>query len=188
MKKVFIVILILIAIFACYILNQNTDDEYENIYYAEENLITEEKETVEKLKIHVIGEVVNSGMYEVEEGARIDDIIKIAGGTTENVDLNKVNLAYEVSDGEKIYIPSIFDEEMEYNVSNGNTNSSGKININKANAEELEKITGIGEALAKRIIDYREENGKFSSIEDLKNVSGIGDKKFESIREQVVVK
>lgn len=186
MKKILIIIVILIAFFAYYVLNQKTNDEYENIYYTEENLVTQE--IVEKLKIHVIGEVVNVGIYEVEEGARIDDVIKIAGGATENADLNKVNLAYEVSDGEKIYIPSIFDEEMEYTVSSENTNLNNKININKASVEELEKITGIGEALANRIVAYREENGKFSSIEDLKNVSGIGDKKFESIKEQIVVK
>lgn len=164
---------------------------------AENNLI--------KIKVHIIGEVNSPGLYELEEGARIYDLILIAGNTTQNADLNKVNLAYQLSDGEKIYIPSIFDDNSTYIyndagvnvISSSNikttTNSSnsagkiGKININKASLEELETISGIGSSLAQKIIEYRNSNGKFSSLEDLKNVSGIGEKKYNSIKEKITL-
>lgn len=116
----------------------------------------------------------------------MDDAIKIAGGATADIDFEKLNLAYELSDGEKVYIPSIFDEEMEYNI--GSNVKNTKVNINKATASELETINGIGPSLAEKIIAYRNENGRFASVEDLKNISGIGEKKFESIKDAVVVK
>ncbi len=110
-------------------------------------------------------------------------------------DLSKVNLAYELNDGEKIYIPNVNDEIEEYiSIGNGegileNSERTNKaININNATIEELSELPGVGESLAKRIFDYREENGKFKSIDDLKNVSGIGDKKFENLKEYIVVK
>ena len=190
MKKTYIIacigILILGAVYFVKIYKQNK--EYEDIYLEENYIINEVVEDVDTIKVHIAGEVLNEGIYEIEEGSRVDDIIKTAGGTTENANLASVNLAYELSDGEKIYIPSIFDDENEYNLSSGNTNVSGKININKANSEELQKINGIGEALANRIISYRNENGRFSSVEDIKNVSGIGDKKYESIKEYIAIK
>lgn len=110
----------------------------------------------------------------------------MAGGATANADFEKINLAYELSDGEKIYIYSIFDEETEYTMSSDIKNS--KVNINKATASELETINGIGSSLAEKIIAYRKENGRFATVEDLKNVSGIGEKKYESIKDSVVVK
>ena len=122
----------------------------------------------------------------MEIGSRVDDAIKAAGGATANVDFEKLNLAYELSDGEKVYIPSIFDEETEYTI--GSDVKNTKVNINKATASELETINGVGPALAEKIVAYRNENGRFSSVEDLKNVSGIGEKKFESIKDEVVVK
>lgn len=110
----------------------------------------------------------------------------MAGGATANADFEKINLAYELSDGEKIYIYSIFDEEIEYTMSSDIKNT--KVNINKATASELETINGVGPALAEKIIAYRTANGRFATVEDLKNVSGIGEKKFETIRDAVVVK
>lgn len=110
----------------------------------------------------------------------------MAGGATANADFEKINLAYELSDGEKIYIYSIFDEETEYTMSSDIKNT--KVNINKATASELETINGVGPALAEKIIAYRTANGRFATVEDLKNVSGIGEKKFETIRDAVVVK
>lgn len=190
MKKTYIIVCIGVLIIGTiyFFQNNNQNNEYENIY-IEENSTTEEiKEEVDTIKVHIAGEVFNEGIYEVEVGARIDDIIKMAGGAKETANFNTINLAYELSDGEKIYIPSIFDDESEYNLSSGNVNSLSKININKANAEELQKISGIGESLANKIIQYRNENGKFSDAEELKNVSGIGDKKYESIKEYIVVK
>jgi competence protein ComEA len=189
MKKTYITIIVILIIFGgtYYLMNNNQKSEYDNIYLTENTAETTIQE-LSTIKIHITGEVLNPDMYEIEEGSRIDDAIKIAGGPTENADFNKINLAYELSDGEKIYIPSIFDEEDEYTVSSNEEKNSGKININKANSEELQTITGIGPSLASKIIEYRETNGKFNSIEELKNVSGIGDKKYETIKEYVTLK
>ena len=190
MKKTYIIACIGILILGVIYFWQNNkqNNEYEPIYIEENNVTKEVIEEVDTIKVHIAGEVLNEGIYEIEVGSRMDDVIKIAGGTKENANLSNINLAYELSDGEKIYIPSIFDDENEYNLSSGYINASSKVNINKANAEELQKINGIGESLANKIISYRNENGKFSSIEDLKNVSGIGDKKYESIKEYIAVK
>lgn len=150
-----------------------------------------------KIKVHIIGEIHYPGLYELDEGSRINDLILIAGGNTKNADLNKINLAYQLSDGEKIYIPSIFDEITEYiysdageNVSEKSTNSSesSAINLNIATVTDLENISGIGPSLAQKIVDYRNSNGKFNSIDELKNVSGIGEKKFEQIKKYISVK
>lgn len=190
MKKTYIIastcILILGGVY--FVQMYNKDNEYDDIYIEENSIVEETKTEIDTIKVHIAGEVLNEGIYEIEAGSRIDDVIKIAGNIKENADLTNINLAYELSDGEKIYIPSIFDEESEYNLSSDNKKSSSKININKANVEELQKINGIGESLANRIVNYRKENGKFSTIEELKNVSGIGDKKYESIKEYVVIK
>lgn len=143
--------------------------------------------------MHITGQVVNQGVVKVEEGERVIDAIEAAGGATPEANLSKINLAYLLEDGMKIYIPSVNDvEEIEYV-----TNSSGtleseskdvKVNINTATSEELQNLPGIGESIANRIIAYRKENGKFSKIEDLKNVSGIGDAKFNNIKSYIFVK
>lgn len=173
-------------------------DNLENVQSVNNNDTPTSQVETEKIKIHIIGEVKNPGIYEIESGSRIQDAIIAAGGQSENADLNKVNLAYELEDGQKIQIPSIFDKQNAYiyndegiNVIASDENSSSlskQININKANSEELQKINGVGPALAEKIIAYREQNGKFKKIEDLKNVSGIGDKKYETLKEYITVK
>ena len=168
--------------------NTSYDNFIEENIFEKQNYNNEEKTVQEsKIKVHIIGEINSPGLYELGEGSRINDLILIAGGQTENANLNKVNLAYELSDGEQIYIPSIFDEETEYN-NKESSSSSGKININKASLEDFQTISGIGPSLAQKIITYRNSIGKFSSIEELKNVSGIGDKKYESIKDFVSLK
>lgn len=190
MNKIYtIIIVILIFVLGLYyFMNKENSNNYENIYLAENIIEIENRiEEISTIKVHIIGEVINPGVYEIENGARINDVIKVAGGNTVNADLNKINLAYEVFDGEKIYIPSIFDEEDEYTLSSEEKRTF-KVNINKASAEDLQNINGIGPALANKIIAYREENGKFKNIEELKNVSGIGEKKYEDIVQYIVVK
>ncbi len=112
---------------------------------------------VEKIKIHITGEVNNPGIIELNVGDRIDDAINLAGGLTENADISKTNLAYILSDGEKIYIPSVFDENITTEVA---LSSNTKININTATVQELEAISGVGESTAKSIIEYRNKNRK----------------------------
>lgn len=99
----------------------------------------------------------------------------MAGGLTEEADISKINLAYILSDGEKIYIANINDEDIQNTEENMQSSQAQKININTASISELTSLNGIGESLAKSVVEYRKKNGKFLKIEDIKNVSGIGD-------------
>lgn len=158
------------------------------------NEISEDSEKDEIL-IHISGSVKNEKVISLPEGSRIQDAINAAGGLTDEADLTNINLAYILEDGEKIYIPKK-GEQTDENVDNSNSslsknsNSSKqiKVNINKASQEELEKISGIGPSTALKIINYRKENGKFTSKEDIKNVPGIGDIKYENIKDYIYVK
>ena len=157
-----------------------------------DNTVSEEisSEVPAKIKIYIAGEVVSPGVYELDENSRIEDAINIAGGLTKDAFLRDVNLACILEDAMKIYIPNKNDNENIEIISSNTTNTtstSNGININKADASELESIPGIGPSTAQKIITYRNENGKFSSIDDIKNISGIGDKKFESIKEYLSV-
>jgi len=147
----------------------------------------------EKILVHVAGEVLNSGVYELESGARVIDALMAAGGATSLANLDIINLAAPISDGEKIYIPSVIEKINQFNQNSSFTSyssggSSGKININTADASELQKLSGIGPGKAKSIIDYRNKNGPFKSVDDLLNVSGIGEKTLEKIRDEIVVR
>ena len=157
----------------------------------------EVKKEDKKKKVHITGEVRNPGLYELEEGSRILDIINLAGGITPEANLDKVNLAYQISDGQKVKIPSIKDEEVgNYIYENSGENvieedkdkNNTKIDINKADLNDLITLPGIGESTAQKIIDYREKNGKFKTIEDIKNVSGIGESKYNQIKDYIKAK
>lgn len=160
--------------------------------------ITKEEGKEETVIIHISGAVVKEGIIQIKQGARISDVIEEAGGLQENASLKNVNLAYMVEDGQKIYIPTKEEEEQaeqEYSiVQEGNPISDVKqeggnkqVNLNKATQTELEELPGIGSSTALKIIQYREENGKFRSIEDIKNVNGIGEAKFNNIKEYITV-
>lgn len=154
---------------------------------------TEDEKYNTKIKVYITGEVKNQGVIELEEGDRIADAIEKAGGQTEQASLKNVNLAYQLEDGQKIYIPNVNDNETEI-IDDGasgvvdDTTNQTVVNINKADETELQSLNGIGESLATSIVQYRKENGKFETIEDLKNVPGIGDSKFENIKEYIKVK
>lgn len=169
--------------------NENLDD-MENKETSSNDLSIEDK------KVYISGEVKNSGVYDIKDGDRLDDLVKRAGGFTEKADKNAINLALRLEDQMKIYIPNI-DENQNINADNTNlaigevtsTNpkSSGqKININLASKEELMTLPNIGEKRAQAILDYRQEN-KFTKIDDIKNVSGIGDKYFEAMKDLITV-
>lgn len=155
---------------------------------------TEDEKGNTKIKVYITGEVKNQGVIELEEGDRIADAIEKAGGQTEQASLKNVNLAYQLEDGQKIYIPNVNDNETEIiddgasGVVDDTTANQTVVNINKADETELQSLNGIGESLATSIVQYRKENGKFETIEDLKNVPGIGDSKFENIKEYIKVK
>lgn len=166
----------------------------------------------EKIYVYITGEVNNPGIVVLPIGSRISDAIDYAGGVTSNADIMKINLVYMLQDGMKVNIPSSKelndnpnfeyitmgsgDEKNDNNdlnaleTTNNKSESAFKIsnvNINTATQTELETLPGIGSSLALKIINYRKENGKFKSIEELKNVSGIGDNKYDEIKKYIYV-
>ncbi len=195
-KKIIVYILIGIVVVIAgiklidiYYQNNNEEITIQNVLTTEDEPEKIENETI---KVYVTGEVKNQGVIELEQGSRIVDAIEKAGGQTEEANLKNVNLAYELEDGQKIYIPNKSEENTNEITDDGVTGIDSKendtININKADEKELQELNGIGESLASSIIKYREDNGKFKNIEDLKNVPGIGESKFSNIKEKIKVK
>lgn len=138
-----------------------------------------------KIMVHLSGAVKNPGVYQIKSGSRLLDLLKLAGGAQENADLDALNLAKNLEDGQKILVPA--KKKMNFSLeSSGTAGNLGKINLNTAGPAELEKLSGIGPELAKKIITYREKNGSFSEINDLRKVGGLGDKKIEKIKEEAV--
>lgn len=181
MKIVIAVVVVIIATTVGIYMYKQTQENTVSYYGNEEQ---SEETHISQITVHITGAINNPGVVVLEEGARIVDALEAAGGETEEADVNRLNLAYVLEDGEKLYIPSKNEEEQEY-ITQGKDNMSegqSKININSAQIEELITLPGVGEATANKIIEYRKENGKFQKIEDLKNVPGIGDSKFENIK------
>ena len=182
--------------------NNNEIDIYQNEEEITENIAQEDIAIEENITVHIIGEVKYPGVVVLKEGSRVVDAIEAAGGETDDADLNSLNLAYMLNDGEKIYVPNkqeTKDENKNYIEGGGGTNISQagtdqnnskneKININTAGEDELMKITGIGESTAKKIIEYRNQNGRFKTIEDIKKIPGIGDSKYNNMKEKIKVK
>ena len=139
--------------------------------------------------VHVTGSVVAPGLYELPEGARVAEAVDAAGGFAEGAATESINLARVLFDGEQIAVASVESLSAETNGGQGAPAavSDGKVNINTADATELDSITGVGPSTAEKIIADREANGPYQAIEDLKRVSGIGDKKFESMRDEICV-
>lgn len=135
------------------------------------------------LTVYVVGEVRSAGnMLTLPAGSRVEDAIDAAGGATENADLAKVNLSQIVYDGDYIYVPPLSGTP----ITTPTPNRPPAIRINSATLDELDTLPGIGPALAQTIVEYRTENGPFTSLEDLDNVPGIGPSKLEALRDMIV--
>ena len=134
------------------------------------------------LYVHIVGEVLTPGMYQLPLGARLVDAVFAAGGLTEFADNSSVNLARELSDGEQVVVSSVNEQSETLGTSSG-----GLISINRASDKELEELPGIGPALSARIIAWREANGGFKSIEDLLKVSGIGENLLSGLKDSVTL-
>ncbi len=202
-----IIIAITVGIYFYKTTKDNSEIEIAEDNFATNTAVENNNEIAEEenntIVVHITGEVNYPGVVVLKEGARVVDAIEAGGGETDKADLSSLNLAYMLSDGEKIYVPnkeetSQESQEREYITSakdnseqseNGakSTGTNFKININTAKQEELTQITGIGESTAKKIIEYRTQNGKFKSIEDIKNIPGIGDSKFNAMKEEITV-
>ncbi|WP_252232430.1 helix-hairpin-helix domain-containing protein [Clostridium sp. ZBS15] len=200
-KKIGIIVILVIMLIACLftyiksgkdklVKNDNT-----SIFVEEENQNSHEDAKIEKLKdknivVEIKGEVKSPDVYELNDESIVKDVIEIAGGLTEEADISNINRAQKLKNHELIYIHNKNEvkDNISYSQSNMSTsNNSGKININCAQLEELKNINGIGEAKAKRIIEYRENIGAFNSVEDIKNIDGIGEKSFEKLKDQIEV-
>lgn len=145
----------------------------------------------EDIMIHISGQVNKPGIIELKNGSRVIDAANLAGGLKKDADLDRMNLAKKLIDEEKIYIPAIGEENIPMEIAGQHTLDSSaadesKININTCTEAELITLPGIGEVTAKKILDYREGN-LFKIIDDIKNVSGIGEKKFEAMEEMITV-
>lgn len=186
--------------------DESGDSDADEAESAEDDSGTDAGEEPSTIVVYVCGAVVSPGVFELEEGARIQDAILAAGGFSDDAATESLNLASLVEDGEQIDVPTL--EELEEaeaagieltttttssstsdSSSDGSSDSSstGLININTATAEELEELPGIGEVTAANIVADREENGPFSSIEDITRVSGIGDAKYAAIADLICV-
>ncbi|MGB9886015.1 MAG: helix-hairpin-helix domain-containing protein [Moorellales bacterium] len=143
------------------------------------------------LRVHVAGAVARPGVYELPAGSRVIDAVQAAGPLPE-ADVNALNLAAPLADGQKVTVPLKGEVPAQATVGTGitgiaATGGSGQININTATAQELEALPGIGPTLARRIVAYREEHGPFRTVEDIKNVSGIGEGRFAQIKDLITV-
>jgi len=201
-KITIILLLIVIIIGGGIVLYKNINSE-DNFTINHSSDISEKKPAMQievpPVIIHITGAVKNPGVYQLKSTDRIVDAVKIAGGETEEANLDLINLAALLKDGQKIIVPSkIYNEKGEEINKNIDNNAevmyssslgsiSGKININNANATMLQTLPGIGPVLSERIIEYRNQNGLFGVIDDIKDVSGIAEKKFEGIKDLICV-
>ena len=197
-------IAIMVAVFAGRILmgtatatefNLSHESAQSNTAVGSEGPENQSENAQKTIFVHVSGCVANPGLYEVESGSRVAVAIEAAGGFSDDAVCDSVNLARVLQDGELIVVASSSSMETSPDASAnhaensssvtgggaGNVSPTGKINLNSASAAELEQLPGIGQATAAKIIADRNANGPFKTVDDLKRVSGIGDKKFEAL-------
>jgi competence protein ComEA len=142
--------------------------------------------------VHVAGAVNRPGLYELPQGSRVDDAVKAAGGATADADLDSLNLAAKVRDGDKVLVPKKGGASGGVAMAGGAAGAAGSaqgavINLNTATLADLDTLPGIGPALAQRIVSYRDAHGGFRTVDDLQNVPGIGPKKLAELRDLVTV-
>lgn len=196
--------IVIISIYYFFIKEKEYTEINTNLSILNEEEEYTKEENKNKIIIYITGAVANEGIYELDENSRIADAIDKAGGITEEANINNINLAFVLEDGVKIYIPKKGDnsneikddtntyiskrsDNIELAQSTKNNNTNNKVNINTANQTELETLPGIGASIATKIISYRNKNGKFINIEDIKKVNGIGESKYEKIKDLIKV-
>lgn len=185
-------------------ISKEESDSMEEISVEDEDLNIENENS--EIVVFISGEVSTCGVVKMESNSRLVDAVEKLGGLTQNADMNRVNLAIKLEDGAHYIIPSVYNNESQvvdnkansndseecitqdsHNDSDSRKSTSSKIDINKASESELKSLTGIGDVTASRIIEYRSQNGKFKTIDEIKMVKGIGEKKFESIKNDIKV-
>ena len=192
---IFLLIVIIIGIGIILYKNFNNEDNLainSPSNFSENNIA--EKIEVPSVIIHISGAVKNPGVYQLKSTDRVVDAVKIAGGITERANPDAINLAALLKDGQKIIIPykisnqvTVESDKNIEEVYSSSSSPSDQININTADDNTLQSLPGIGPVLSQKIIDYRNQNGLFEVIDDIKDVSGIGEKKFEGIKDLICV-
>ena len=185
--KWIIMFIMIISIFYILLPNASNDDEFEIKNDNKEATASEGEVSKDEqpgtIVIDISGEVVNPMVIELDKDSRVADAIDLAGGLTKNANITTINRAEKLSDGQKISIPSTKEISSTVNAEP----ESNLININTAVAAELDEIPGVGPSTSSKIIAYREANGRFETIEDIKEVDGIGDKTFEKMQNLIGV-
>jgi competence protein ComEA len=174
------ILLCLVLLVGC-----TVDDEWSETEVVTENEVSTEETTSATLCVYVCGAVKTPGVYELPANSRYADAIKIAGGITKKGNPNSLNLAQKVTDGEKIYIP--LQGEAEEETTLVSSSSNGLININTADEETLQTLSGIGKAKAEQIVAYRQSHGNFKTIEEIMQVPGIKEGAFAKIKDSITV-
>lgn len=172
-----------------------SEEEAEQKSAKEEETKNQQKTETEMIVVYVCGEVQKEGVVTLPAGSRIYQAIEMAGGVTEEAEASWLNLAEVLTDGVRIYVPGkeeVSEGELAIPEGTGNSTgiseaSDGLVNLNQASKEELMTLPGIGEAKAEAILQYRTEHGTFSSIDEIKNISGIKDGVFEKIKDKITV-
>lgn len=183
------VLLILVGVGGFFFKKEESVEEttvVETTVLAEKTEVSTTQETV--IFVDVKGAVKNPGVYQMKVGDRVKDALEAAGGLTEEADSQKVNLAKRLEDQMVIVVPKVGEEteEIPAGATSKEEAKEGKVNINTATVEELKTLKGVGEKKAEAIIEYRKKNGSFQTKEDLMKVRGIGKKLFESFQERIV--
>ncbi|MED3561906.1 helix-hairpin-helix domain-containing protein [Bacillus xiapuensis] len=208
--KLFIVVAVIIATFGIYYffiyhetpasiaapkMSDIKGELQEKTTAKETEKTAKEEQTIKTIMVDVKGQIKHPGVYPARQGERVIDLIERAGGLANKADASQVNFAEHVQDEMVIYIPAKGETEPSApgiainstSESSGSTSGNAKVDLNKADVNQLQTLPGIGPAKAAAIIDYRETTGAFNTVEDLKNISGIGVKTFEKLKDLVVV-
>ncbi|OEH93679.1 helix-hairpin-helix domain-containing protein [Bacillus solimangrovi] len=161
------------------------DDLPEELFIDEKESETNREEDItHTIIVDIKGAVMNPGVYEVVNDARVVDGIQMAGGFKEKADESQINLAQKLVDEMVIFVP----EEGEVLIEQSFKENGGKININRTDVEDLQQLSGIGPSKAKAIVDYRDQNGEFKNIESILDVAGIGEGTFSKIQDEITVR
>ncbi|WP_139904045.1 helix-hairpin-helix domain-containing protein [Clostridium thermarum] len=189
-----VIIIIIFSIFTIVgVIKDGKEEDYGDIFVeskpATSNLNSTVSETAVKyIKVEIKGEIKRPGVYSMSLGSRLEDLIYKAGGFTEKANKDRIpSLAKKLKDEECIVIPNIDAPKESLIVNNIADSDEDIININTADKDDLQKIPGVGPVTAQKILDYREKHGYFNSVEEMKNIDGIGDKTLDKMREKITV-
>jgi competence protein ComEA len=198
-QKAGALLLALLILFGGYRSVNKTQKPYKPVLVKEQTRTGTKKaaESQKEIFVHIAGAVINPGVYRLKQGQRVIDAVKSAGGMQAGAFPDALNLAAKLKDGDKVYLPKKGEQPQGQTAESGNGQQTllgggapiqEKIDLNAASAEQLDKLPGIGPTLAKRIIDYRSSHVAFKQISELRDVEGIGEKKFASLKDKVTIR